>query len=255
MDPGAPKLPPAYGLVAFDSIDSTNDEAKRLARGGAPDNTLVWARSQSAGRGRGGRTWLSPPGNLYLSIVLRPESPTHRAVELGFVAAVALGAAIEELVGPDPRLAFKWPNDVLFDGRKVAGILIEAESAAEPGRLDWMVLGVGVNVRSHPEETAFPATSLAGEGCPPVTAEALRDAFAAQFLAWRGRWQDEGFAPVRAAWLARAKGIGAQITVRLPNATLQGTFIDLDADGALLLGAGTGDADIRRISAGDVFFG
>jgi BirA family biotin operon repressor/biotin-[acetyl-CoA-carboxylase] ligase len=235
-------LPPAYRLVALDKIDSTNEEAKRLARGGADHLTLVWAQAQSAGKGRGGRTWSSPVGNLYASLVLRPRYPAARAAELGFVTAIALGAAL----GGKP--AYKWPNDVLLDGRKLAGILLETESAAA-GALDWLVLGFGVNVVSFPPDSQFPATSLKAAGMA-VTAAALLESFAGHFLDWLDRWQSEGFAPVRQAWLARAKGIGDEINVRLPNATLRGTFMDLDGDGALLLGP-----DRRRITAGDVFFG
>ncbi len=246
-------LPPAYRLVALASIDSTNEEAKRRARAGAADKTLVWAATQTAGRGRGGRLWVSPPGNLYLSLVLRPDCPPRRAVELGFVAAVALGSALRPFTGDLP-VAFKWPNDVLLRGRKVAGILIEADSQ-NAARLDWLVLGVGVNVASHPAGTDFPATSLSAEGRPGVSVEALRDAFAADFLAATEQWQRDGFQAVRARWKAQAVGLGRPISVRLPNATLRGTFIDLDADGALLLGGETDGGTVRRITAGDVFFG
>ncbi|MBV8538109.1 MAG: biotin--[acetyl-CoA-carboxylase] ligase [Alphaproteobacteria bacterium] len=250
--PGA-ALPPAFGLVALQSVDSTNEEAKRRARAGAPDKTLICAAMQTAGRGRGGRTWTSPAGNLYLSLVLRPDCPARRAAELGFVAAVALGAALLDSA-PDLPLAFKWPNDVLLRGRKLAGILIEADSHG-PGTLDWLVLGLGVNVASHPAGTAFPATSLTAEGVTGLTVETVRDGFASRFQEAQQDWQREGFGPIRERWCRRAAGIGSVITVRLPNATLRGTFVDLDADGALLLAPETNDAPVRRITAGDVFFG
>lgn len=250
--PGA-GLPPAYRLVALDTVDSTNEEGKRLARGGAPDKTMVWAARQTAGRGRGGRVWSSPPGNLYLSLVLRPACPAARAVELGFVAAVALGAALRAEAGDLP-FAFKWPNDVLLRGRKLAGILIEADGGPTPV-LDWLVLGVGVNLESHPTGTEFPATSLMVEGAAGVSVEGLRDAFAACFLDAMETWQRQGFPLVREQWLAGATGIGRAITVRLPNAVLKGRFIDLDVDGALLLAPETEDRPVRRITAGDVFLG
>ena len=245
-------LPPAYRLVALAETDSTNEEAKRLARQGAADKTLVWAVSQTGGRGRSGRAWVSPAGNLYLSLVLRPDCPVRRAAELGFVAAVALGAALDSLAGGLP-LAFKWPNDVLLRGRKLAGILIEADSSGS-ATVDWLVLGLGVNVNSHPEGTEFPATALTAEGVAGVSVEALRDAFARQFLALTDEWQRDGFPPTRRRWIARAVGLGGVISVRLPNATLRGKFIDLDADGALLLGGEDG-GPVRRITAGDVFLG
>jgi BirA family biotin operon repressor/biotin-[acetyl-CoA-carboxylase] ligase len=253
---GALALPPAYRLVQVETIDSTNEEAKRLARAGAEDGTLIWAREQTAGRGRSGRTWTSPPGNLYLSLVLRPECPPGRAAELGFVAAVALGAALGGLIQPLIPLTYKWPNDVLLGDRKLAGILLEAESGpAGTEALDWLILGIGVNVLSFPLDTEFPATSLKFEGETDVTVEMLLESFTRYFLEWVNRWLEDGFGAVRQAWLARAKGVGSEISVRLPNATLRGTFRDLDTDGALLLGPEETGGPVRRITAGDVFFG
>jgi BirA family transcriptional regulator, biotin operon repressor / biotin---[acetyl-CoA-carboxylase] ligase len=253
---GEVTLPPAYRLITLDKVESTNDEAKRLAREGAEDGTLVWAREQGAGRGRGGRNWTSPRGNLYLSLVLRPECPASRAAELGFVAAVGLGTALASLVPPLCPVNYKWPNDVLLGERKVAGILIETESALQPQPgepLEWMVLGLGVNVQHYPEDTEFPATSLRYEGAGDVTVEALLGAFALYFLDWANRWMEDGFTPIQAEWKERGLGIGRKIRVRLPRETLRGKFMDLDADGALLLQPEK-ESGIRRITAGDVFF-
>lgn len=253
---GEVTLPPAYRLVVLDKVESTNEEAKRLAREGVEDGTLVWAREQAAGRGRGGRSWVSPRGNLYLSLVLRPECPPQRAAELGFVAAVGLGTALASLVPPLCPVNYKWPNDVLLGERKVAGILIETESGAQPqagAPLEWLVLGLGVNVQHFPEDAEFPATSLRYEGAADVTVEALLGSFALYFLDWANRWMEDGFAPIRAEWKERGLGIGRKIRVRLPRETLRGKFIDLDADGVLLLEPEKGGG-VRRITAGDVFF-
>ena len=244
-------LPPAYRLVSLETVDSTNEEAKRLARAGAEDGTLVWARAQTAGKGRSGRSWASPQGNLYLSLVLRPDCPPVAASQLGFVAALGAGGGLAEVMPPLIDLRYKWPNDILLNRRKVAGILLETESAAAD-RLDWLVLGIGINVTQRPPETAYPATSLREEGDLETTVEAVLDAFARHFLSWVNRWLDQGFAPVREAWRKSAIGIGEAIRVRLPNAELHGTFEDIDADGALLLRTGGTE---RRITAGDVFFG
>jgi BirA family biotin operon repressor/biotin-[acetyl-CoA-carboxylase] ligase len=238
-------LPPAYRLVALDSVDSTNEEAKRRAREGAEEGTLVWARQQTRGRGRRGREWSSPLGNLYLSLVLRPEAPQARHGELGFVAALALGETIGAFVPPLVELRYKWPNDVLVSGRKASGILLESESGAA-----WVVLGVGVNIAHAPRGTETPATSLVEEGAAEVTVEAVLDRFARGFLVWANRWLEDGFAPVRAAWLRRAEGIGEAIRVRLPNETLEGRFADLDASGALVLETASGR---RLVTAGEVF--
>jgi BirA family biotin operon repressor/biotin-[acetyl-CoA-carboxylase] ligase len=243
-------LPPAYRLVSLDSVGSTNEEAKRLAREGAEDGTLVWAREQTKGKGRSGRSWTSPPGNLYLSLVLRPDCAPVEASQLGFIAALGAGGGLAEVMPPMLELRYKWPNDILINRRKVAGILLETESAAS-NRLDWLVLGLGINVSQRPPETSFPATSLREEGDTDSTVEAVLEAFARHFLSWVNRWLADGFAPVRAAWRASAIGLGEPIRVRLPHQELDGVFEDIDADGALLLRA---SGTVRRITAGDVFF-
>jgi len=251
-----PKLPPAYRLVALETTDSTNEEAKRLADQGAEDGTLVWAKSQTAGRGRRERSWVSPPGNLYFSVVTRPDCPVQRAAELSFVSALALGDAIGSVAPPMCEVTYKWPNDLLFNGRKGAGILLELAlkpDGAEKGQLDWLVVGIGVNVTSYPEDTAFPATSLRFEGATAeVTDAAVLEAFARHLMAWVDRWLEGGFGPVRRVWLSHAAGLGEEIEVRLPKETLSGTFKDLDEEGGLLLGLTDGSE--RRITAGDVFF-
>jgi BirA family biotin operon repressor/biotin-[acetyl-CoA-carboxylase] ligase len=238
-------LPPAYRLVALDRVDSTNEEAKRRAREGAGEGTLVWAREQTRGRGRRGREWISPRGNLYLSLVLRPEVPQARHGELGFVAALALGETIDAFVPPLVELRYKWPNDVLVSGRKASGILLESESGAE-----WLVLGVGVNVAHAPEGTETPATSLVEAGADEAGVAAVLDRFARLFLVWADRWRADGFAPIRAAWLRRAQGVGEMVRVRLPNETLEGRFADLDVSGALVLETASGR---RLVTAGEVF--
>ncbi len=248
-----PRLPPAYRLVALERVGSSNDEAKKLAESGAEDGTLIWVREQLEGRGRQGKAWSSPPGNLYLSLILRPDCTPAEAAQLGFVAALGLGGGVGSVVPPMVEVRYKWPNDVLFNRRKGAGILLESHMNPSGG-LDWLVLGLGVNVTSFPEDTAFPATSLQFEGVPPeVDATALLAAFARHFLTWTNRWREDGFAVIREAWLRHAYGLGEAVQVRLPNETLSGRFRDLDGDGALLLEMA--DGRVRPIAAGDVYFG
>jgi len=246
-----PKLPPAYRLVVLDSVDSTNDEALRLASEGAEDGTLVWAREQTGGRGRQGRSWSSPPGNLYLSLVLRPDCAPAEAAQLGFVAGLALGEAIGSVGPPMIEVTYKWPNDLLFNGRKGAGFLLESRSNPD-GTLECLILGLGANLRHFPEDTSFPATSLHFEGATEVEVVALLEAFGRHFMSWVNRWLDDGFAPVRRSWLHHAHGLGEEIEVRLPRETLKGTFKDLDERGALVLELAGGET--RLISAGDVYF-
>ncbi len=248
----SPRLPAAYNLVALDEVDSTNDEAKRLAAEGAGEGTLVWARAQRRGRGRRGQRWASPPGNLYFSLVLRPDRPPHEAAQLSFVAALGLGDALAALVAAPGKIAFKWPNDVLLNGRKVAGILLES-STSSPERLDWLVVGVGVNLTKAPDDVRFPATSLRAEGCAAATAPAVLEAFGRHYLAWNDRWLAGGFAPVREAWLDRATGLGEAVTVNLDSESCRGRFADLDGAGALVVELSDGGR--RTVSAGAVFFG
>jgi BirA family biotin operon repressor/biotin-[acetyl-CoA-carboxylase] ligase len=245
----APALLPFYRLLSFGELDSTNEEAKRRAASGAPEGTLVWALAQSAGRGRRGRQFHSPPGNLYMSILLRPGRPAAAAAQLGFAGALAVGEAVLPLLPSPGELAYKWPNDVLIAGRKVSGILLESQAAGE-GRLDWLIVGIGVNLASFPEQVEYPATSLVAAGARAVAAAAVLEAVAARFHFWYERWQKEGFGPLRAAWLERVRGIGETIRVRLSDGERRGRFAGLDEDGALLLAEGTVE---HRIAAGDVF--
>ena len=157
-------LPAGYRLAAFESLDSTNAQARRMATDGVPDGTVVWAASQTAGRGRQGRQWQSPKGNLYCSIVIRPEMPAAEAAQLSFVTALALGDAVSDLLPGGAELHYKWPNDLLLGGCKLAGILLES-SGAVGGRLDWLVVGAGLNVADHPDVTdGYRATSLRAAG-------------------------------------------------------------------------------------------
>jgi BirA family biotin operon repressor/biotin-[acetyl-CoA-carboxylase] ligase len=244
----APKLPPGYTLVVLDEVDSSNDEARRRAEAGAPPGTLIWARSQRRGRGRLGRPWSSPPGNLYCSLLLRPDLPMAEAAKLSFVAGLAVGEALSELLPEGAPVGHKWPNDVLVGGRKVAGILLESMTLGE--RLASLVIGVGVNVESHPEGLAYAVTSLKREGSA-ATPGAVLEAYLRCFDRWLGRWRDQGFAPVRQSWLARAEGLGGPIEVRFGDQTLCGAFADLDHSGALIIREPDGGR--RAISAGEVF--
>lgn len=245
-----PRLPPAYRLVALETCESTNSEAMRRAEAGAEDGTLVWARRQTKGRGRRGRAWQDLPGNLYFSLVLRPECTPQEAAQLGFVAALALGDAIGSVAPPMIEVHFKWPNDVLLNGRKGAGILLESKIV--DGALDWLVLGVGVNVAAHPRDLEPPATSLRFEGAPAeLTAARLLEAFAPHFMSRVDRWLEDGFAPIRRGWMNHAYGLDQQIGVNLASERFEGRFKDLDETGALIVelpGGGT-----RRVAAGDVY--
>jgi len=237
-------LPAPFRLEQRDKIDSTNDEARRLSAAGFGHGTVVSAVEQSAGRGRRGRAWMSPPGNLHCSILLDRGSDPAAAPQLTFVAAIALRDALADLaLTADFRV--KWPNDVLCAGAKIAGMLLEQAG-------EFIILGVGVNVVAHPDTALYPATSLhkAGSGADALD---VLTGFCERLGSWYGVWRAEGFAPVRRAWLEVAVGLGQKVTARLADETvLEGRFAGLGPDGALEMA--DENNHIRRILAGDVFF-
>ncbi|HYM31107.1 MAG TPA: biotin--[acetyl-CoA-carboxylase] ligase [Candidatus Cybelea sp.] len=243
-----PVILSGFELVPLDDVDSTNDEAKRRAEAGAASGTLVWTRRQSSGRGRRGRVWESPYGNCYSSLILRPRTTVAEAAQVSFVAALAVAEAVAALVPAGRKVTCKWPNDVLIDGAKCAGILLESRSGA--AGIEWLVVGVGINVASAPAGIEYPATSLAAAGAT-ASVEHVLERYAARMSHWLERWRNEGFGAVRSAWLGWADGLGQPVRVRLGDATLVGLFESLDEAGALVLA--TPDGGRRRVAAGDVF--
>jgi BirA family biotin operon repressor/biotin-[acetyl-CoA-carboxylase] ligase len=239
----------SYRLIVRDSIGSTNDEAMRLARDGDPGQLWLVAREQLQGRGRRGRSWSSPPGNLYASLLLIDVGPPEHLPELGFVAGVALFAALRNILGEDPRLGIKWPNDILFDGAKLSGILLE--SSLLPGGRTACVAGFGVNCRSHPATLPYAATDLTTIGTmldwPEDVFSRLSDAMTEMLQVWA---IGLGFAEIRAQWLKSALGLGEPIRIVLGTTHMSGVFESIDSRGRLILREG---ANTRGIEAGDVF--
>jgi BirA family transcriptional regulator, biotin operon repressor / biotin---[acetyl-CoA-carboxylase] ligase len=230
------------------SIGSTNLALLERAAQGETGPLWLTAGQQLAGRGRSERHWASPPGNLYASLLLSNPCVLRDAPGLGFVAGTALLRALSRLLPQLEGLALKWPNDVLASGAKLAGILPEARMAG--GRLA-IVIGMGVNCAFHPEDTPYPATSLAAKAQPlaPLTLfNALNTAMAEALVTFeRGR----GLPAILDLWRKQAHGLGSGITVRAPSGPISGIFDGIDVDGTLLLRQG---AKITRISAGDVYF-
>jgi BirA family biotin operon repressor/biotin-[acetyl-CoA-carboxylase] ligase len=234
-------------VVVLDVVDSTNAEA--LRRAGVRERGPLWivAREQTAGRGRRGRAWTSPAGNLHATLLLLDPSPPAVAPQLAFVAGLALCDAVAA-VAPSlaSRLALKWPNDLLCGGRKIAGILVEGE-----GDPVAVAVGIGVNCRHHPDSAEFPATDIAAEGAD-VSTDALFEHVAGAMERRLDQWnRGSGFAGVRAAWLERAAGIGEPVRVRLSGRETAGRFETIDDSGRLMLRTGPGD--LEAIAAGDVF--
>jgi BirA family biotin operon repressor/biotin-[acetyl-CoA-carboxylase] ligase len=222
-------------------VGSTNDVARRLAGEGAPHGTVVHADEQTAGRGRLTRAWFSPPGNLYVSIILRLDAPASRLTELSFLTALAVADTVDTLLPKQTRATLKWPNDVLVDGGKIAGILLEQVEGAT-------IVGVGLNVLFAPHNAAYKTTTIAASG-GIASVDTARDLLLARLREHLGVWQADGFEPIRTTWMARAHPIGAPLRVAMGNHIAEGTFAGLDHDGALLLKT---DDGLKRVMAGDV---
>jgi BirA family transcriptional regulator, biotin operon repressor / biotin---[acetyl-CoA-carboxylase] ligase len=242
--------PSGYGLKRFAEIDSTNEEARRLAGAGQRDPVWITADRQTAGRGRRGRAWDSPTGNLAATLLIAPGKPAGECAQLSFVTAIAAADVVSGFA-PSAEVKVKWPNDVLADGRKLTGILLESASG-EGGRPAWVAIGVGMNLAQFPPDTEFPATSISALGVPAPARDDALTQLAAHFAKWYEVWRGRGFPPIRDAWLARAAGLGTRIRARLSQGETTGLFESIDQTGALILREDGGHR--RAISAGEVFF-
>ncbi len=236
-------------LVAHEELGSTNAEALEVARLGERGPLWITARRQTAGRGRHGRVWISDRGNLSASLLLTPSVPTEHWPQLSFAAALAIHDAVVQVAKElKPQLTIKWPNDVLLEGAKLAGILLEVERA-NGGDHGAVVVGIGVNCASHPRNTDHPATDLSAAGISP---EAVFAALSAAMLERLAQWDaGRGFSAIRADWLARVDGLGQDVRVRLVDRNLFGRFETIDATGGLVLRFS--DGTVTTIASGDVF--
>lgn len=248
-------LPNGYRLAFYETLGSTNAEAVKLARQGETGGLWVWAASQQAGKGRAGRSWTSPAGNLYASLLIRPRVPLGTALQLSLLAGIAAYDAISSLAsGGGQRLdiRLKWPNDILIGAAKLGGILIESTDG-ETRDAPAIVIGTGVNLAHAPGRLHRPVATLASAGVSVTPSQAFA-ALAWATAEWIERWHGGGaFDAIRASWLERAQPIGGPISVRLGNDLLSGTFLGIDEAGALRLSLASGEE--RRIMAGDVAIG
>ncbi|WP_369801003.1 biotin--[acetyl-CoA-carboxylase] ligase [Caulobacter sp. X] len=241
----------AAPVIVLDEIDSTNAEARRRAEAGEAGPLWLVGLRQTAGRGRRGRPWETGEGNLAATLLFRTDKPPGEAAQVSFVAALAVADMLAQYA-PAPLVSLKWPNDPLLGGLKVSGILIE--SGASPLGGLWLAVGIGVNLRRKPIDSERPATSIAtySETLPPTPTEAIA-VLAETFDRWFGVWNTLGFPAIADAWTARAHGLGEPCVARLGTETVEGVAEGLDGDGALRLRLP--DGKVRRITAGDVFFG
>ncbi|ADG10685.1 biotin--[acetyl-CoA-carboxylase] ligase [Caulobacter segnis] len=241
----------AAPVIVLDEIDSTNAEARRRAEAGEAGPFWLVGLRQTAGRGRRGRPWETGEGNLAATLLFRTDKPPGEAAQVSFVAALAVADMLARYV-PASLVSLKWPNDPLLGGLKVSGILIE--SGASPLGGLWLAVGIGVNLRRKPIDSERPGTSIAtySETLPPSPTEAI-EVLAEAFERWFGVWSTLGFPAIADAWTALAHGLGEPCVARLGTETVEGIAEGLDADGALRLRLP--DGHLRRITAGDVFFG
>lgn len=265
---GKRALKAGYRLAAFPETGSTNAEALAAARGGDPGRIWFVTDHQTAGRGRRGRAWATPSGNLAASLLnVVPVGP-GAAASLGFVAGLALDEALRTVApslavrialdgiepggaGQGDRLRLKWPNDVLLDGAKLAGILLEGEALPD-GRFA-VIIGIGVNVAHAPDGLPYPAVALQSLGAP-VDAAGLFAALSDSWAGFEGLWDGgKGFAVIRRLWLERAAGLGERVAVRLGGEVVSGTFETIDETGRLLVRLPNGA--VRTVAAGEVHFG
>ncbi len=238
--------------LSLDDVGSTNTVAFERASQGDAGRLWITARSQNAGKARRGRHWVSEPGNLYASLLLLNPAPADALATLPLVVSLALHKAIGKLC-PDLSdvLKIKWPNDILLDGKKLSGILLEAANDKH-GRLA-VVIGMGINCTHFPDSPLYPSTSLGAEGhnvTPEQLFEQLAKSMAEELRIWSA---GAGFSIIRREWLERAKGLGERIIARFPDEEIEGRFLDLDDNGFLQLEEDTGQ--VRHISAADIFFG
>ncbi len=243
-----------YHLLSYDVLDSTNDEAKRLAGGGATHGAVIWARAQTNGKGRLGRHWESLDGNLFTSILLSPDCDMPSCAQLSFAAALAVADTLKPIVSDEYKIQCKWPNDVLLNGKKLCGVLLESFTTLEEDGSDrqWVVVGVGVNIDSYPEETLFPATCLKESGVEIISAKIVLSRFVYNFIHRYDAWIANGFEALKDDWTEAAYGINEPIEAHVGKDIIKGRFDSIDAFGRLLIEDSSGA--MQSVSAGDVFF-
>ncbi len=248
-------MPAGWRLKTYESLDSTNAALRRIVEieGDVREGLTVLAKTQTTGRGRMGRAWESPSGNVYVSILIEAPKDQSIAPQIGFVTAVAVVKAILDLPrhnAPPPPLSHKWPNDVLADGKKVCGILPEMVSDMD-GK-SWIIVGLGINLRPVIVEGAmYPVGALEAHNID-TTPEHVLTVFCRNFVSFLEMWRTSGFAPIREEWMTKAPELGSPVSVGTPHGSVQGTFSGLDEHGALLLDSSEGP---KQILAGDVLLG
>jgi BirA family biotin operon repressor/biotin-[acetyl-CoA-carboxylase] ligase len=231
----SPQLPPHYELIKLEHVDSVMSEAARRAGDDAEEGTLIWATEQGDARTRRGHRWFSPPGNLYCALILRPDFSNERSGQLAYVAALAAGSALAGLLSPMTGLRYRWPSDLYINELK-AGQIMLGSSGGGGDPYEWLVVGTMINVALHPpnpEPEEF--NSVHASGASEVTVPQLLEDYTRYFLNWINRWAEDGFVPIGRQWQIRADGVGEEMELDFADRHLQGTFVELDEKGKLVL--------------------
>lgn len=233
-----------WKIHTYAQLPSTQDYVKELGDEGLPEGIVVQCLTQTKGRGRHGNTWTSPMGGLYMSILLRPRCPAAMAGQLSFVVAVAVSAAIGEVLMVGHTKTLKWPNDILLDGRKCAGILLE--SGVKGAMIDWLAAGIGVNIMSAPEGAV--CLQEVGKG-RQVPVHPFRDIVLSHLSAYYAHWREKGFTEIRDLWMEQAHALGEEITARTGDHKETGIFKGINENGELLLEQ---NGRVKTISAAEI---
>ncbi|MDJ0957758.1 MAG: biotin--[acetyl-CoA-carboxylase] ligase [Arenicellales bacterium] len=248
MSEPTPDIPRLYDLIAVDSTDSSRAHAERLAVGGAEEGTVVWTKSQREGLGRAGNYWMSGNRNLHCAIILRPEGPLELCCQLSLLSTICAAMGISRQAEPLEEFRYRWPNDIILNQGKVAGITLSGKLYGAV--VKWMVVSLNVNVYDHPYSKGFDAASMRGEGFQSFDRVQLLEAYTREFLSWINRWSEEGFEPIRKAWLFRGHQKNDPVRISLEDSDIVGTFDELSPTGAIKLAT---HADTETIKLSDFF--
>jgi len=239
-----------FDVIKFEEIDSTNEEAKRLIRSGVlSKSTVITSKTQALGHGRYGRSWVSEEGNLYTSIIIKLDSTLDKAAQYSFIASIAVGETIRSQIDSKFKIEYKWPNDVLIDGKKVSGILLE--SLKDNNSNHWLIIGVGVNINNCPQLTDKEVVCLSDVLIGSIDIYQFLNKLIYNFESQENLWKNQGFSCIRATWFKNAHRLGEEITVNLLNEKFKGKFEGINDNGELEV-----DVDGKKhfISSGEVFF-
>ena len=248
--PDSINLPDRYKLIFLDTVGSTNDELKsRVLSSSVEEGLVIWSLTQTAGKGRNKRLWVSDIGNMCLSVLFRPNCNIFDAAQIGFLPVIAAKQTLQQLAGHSIKMSYKWPNDLLLNKKKVGGTLLEAGFDKE-SQMVWVVVGFGLNLKNFPTKTFFPATSVQDETGLELKVEEVVELYLNNLSKLYSRWQKNGFDPVRKKWLSCGHALHDTLRIKLGDKEIEGSFRDLDEKGALVIETNDG---LRHIAAGDVY--